>query len=160
VKPFKHHTLKEYLDRLADKAPVPGGGSAAALAGALGAGLMSMVAQYSVGKGATPAIEREIKKTFRETQRIRRRLLELVDLDAKAYLKLRESKNAPPSVRKAAVIRAREVPLEVCRLCYKAVDHAPFLVESGNKYLIADVAVACELLLSAFNGALVLSQYN
>lgn len=139
---------------------MPGGGSAAALAGALGAGLLSMVARYSLGKGAPQAVEKKLKKTVQEMEKLRQRLLELVDLDTQAYLRLRETKNASPSVKKAAVIKAREVPLEVCRLCYKAVDQAPFLVASGNKYLIADVAVACELLLSAFNGALTLSQYN
>jgi methenyltetrahydrofolate cyclohydrolase len=139
---------------------VPGGGSAAAYAGALGVSLLLMVARYSKDKGANKSVEQRIASTVKKGEAIQKRLLELVDLDAKAYLKLTKTKNAPKKIRNKAIRDVREVPLEVCRLCYKAIDLAPVLVKEGNKYLIADVAVACELLLSSFNGALTLAQYN
>lgn len=160
MKQYKNHTLSEYLNCLSRREPVPGGGSAAAYTGALGVGLLLMVARYSRGKGANKSVEARITSTIKKAEAIQKKLLVLVDLDAKAYLKLTKTKQSPKKIRVKAIKAAREVPLKVCRLCYKATDLAPFLVEEGNKYLIADVAVACELLLSSFNGALTLAQYN
>lgn len=160
MKQYKNHTLSEYLNALAERQPVPGGGSASAYAGALGVGLILMVARYSLGKGADRLVEARFKSTIKKAEAIRRRLLVLVDLDAAAYLKVRRTKNAPKNIRTKALKQAREVPLEVCRLCYRAIDLAPTLVEEGNKYLVADVMVACELLMASFNGALTLAQHN
>jgi formiminotetrahydrofolate cyclodeaminase len=105
-------------------------------------------------------VEQRITATIKRAEAIKAKLLELVDLDAQAYLQVTKTKNAPRKARVKALKQAREVPLTVCRLCYKAIGLAPLLVEEGNKYLVADVAVACELLLSSFNGALTLAQYN
>ena len=160
MKQYKNQTLRDYLEALARREPVPGGGSAAAYAGALGAGLIVMVARYSKGKGANRSVEQRIEATIKRAEAIKNKLLDLVDLDAVAYWQVTKTKNAPRKVRIKALKQSREVPLQVCRLCYRAIELTPFLVEEGNKYLVADVAVACELLLSSFNGALTLAQYN
>ena len=60
----------------------------------------------------------------------------------------------------AARRKAAEVPLEVCKLCYKAVRLSPVLVRYGNKHLISDVKVALELLLAAFNAARINVEIN
>ena len=136
LKKFKNHTLKEYLDVLSKKTPVPGGGSAAALVAAAGVALLSMVASYSKGKCRTKAVENKIKKIHQQTEAMRKRLLELVDLDAKAYEKVVKARKKPASARKKALKEAGRVPLEVCRLCYKAVGLASYLAKNGNKNLI------------------------
>lgn len=160
MKLYKNYTLKEYLGVLAQKTPVPGGGSAAALTGALGVALLSMVANYSKGKGKSRLDENRLSQIIDQCEHIRAHLLELVDLDAKAYLKVTKKKFSSAQVRKAALKESHDVPFKVCRLCYKAVAITPFLVEHGNKNLISDVVIAVELLFAAFNSASTLSKYN
>ena len=154
MKKYKNHTLKEYLECLSARTPVPGGGSAAALSAALGASLISMVANYSIGKNSSKAVEQKFQKIVKESQRIRNRLLELVDLDAEVYLKVTATRKSSEKIKNAALLKARQVPLEICRLCYQALTLTPFLVEKGNKYLLSDVEAAVEFLLAGFNGAL------
>ncbi len=150
---LKQLTLKAYLEELSKKTPAPGGGSAAALTAALGAALISMVVNYSLGKGRPPAVERKLRQTLRESERLRRRLLELVDLDAQAYLGLVAARKGTAAQQARARKRAREVPLEICRRCYESVGLTPLLVREGNRYLLSDVRVAVELLLAAFYSA-------
>src|SRR3990167_7227733 len=153
MKPFRNYSLSEYTRVLSLKVPAPGGGSAAAVTAALGAALLSMVANYSFGKTGSRVKERKIKDCLRTSEQLRRRFLALVDLDAKAYLNFVKTRGAAPAKRNAARRKAAEVPMEVCKLCYKAVQLSPKLVLYGNKNLICDVRVALELLVAAFNAA-------
>lgn len=142
------------------KAPIPGGGSAAALSAALGAALISMVVRYSQGKGKTPVVQRKLQATLKTSERLRKRFLRLVDLDAQAYLGVVKTRKATKKRKKAALKHAREVPREVCRLCCEAVELTPFLVKEGSKYLLSDVKVALELLLAAFRSAQINMEVN
>jgi len=151
---YKHQAISTYLNQLASRNPVPGGGSAAALVGALGVALISMVANYSLGKGKSPKAEAEIKSLLQQSEKLRERLLKLVDLDAEAYLKVVRARQAPPKIKQAALKKAREVPLETCRLCYRAIQLAPDLVKNGNPHLLSDVKVAVEMLSAAFSSAM------
>ena len=160
MKPFRNYSLTEYTRVLSLKVPAPGGGSAAALTAALGAALLSMVANYSLGKGAAREVEQKLKNTLKESERLRKRFLQLVDLDAQAYLNVVETRKAAPAKRNAARRKAAQVPLEICKLCYKAVQLSPTLVRYGNRYLISDVKVALELLLAAYNAARVNVEIN
>jgi len=155
VKKLKNHTLKEYLDVLAKKEPIPGGGSVAALAAALAAGLMSMVARYSLGKTPIKRTERKIETVLDRTENLRERLLELVDLDAMAYMKVVRSRGQSPALKKKAKSEARSVPREVSRISYQLLELAPVLASHGNKYLISDVEVAVELLFAAYKSAMI-----
>ena len=74
-----------FLDALASKAPVPGGGGASALAGALGAALCTMVGNYTVGKQKYAAVEEDVKALMARAEDLRARLLGLVDTDAAAF---------------------------------------------------------------------------
>ena len=150
---YKNYTLSEYLGVLSKKTPVPGGGSAAALVGATGAALVSMVANYSKGKSRSKRRENKLCLILKQSEGIRKRLLELVDKDAQAYLGVVQARQASVQKKKKALREAAKVPLEVCRLCYKAVQLTPYLVEHGNPYLISDIEVAAELFLAAFNAA-------
>ena len=160
MKPFRNYSLSEYTRVLSLKVPAPGGGSAAAATAALGAALLSMVANYSLGKGASRADEQKIKVSLKKSEQLRKRFLRLVDLDAQAYLNFVKTRGAAPAKRIAARRKAAEVPLEVCKLCYKAVQLSPALVRCGNKHLIPDVTVALELLLAAFTAARVNVEIN
>ena len=157
---FKNYTLQQYVEQLSKRTPVPGGGSATALAAALGAALISMVAHYSLGKGKPAFIEKRIKKILRESERLRKRFLTLVDLDARAYLAVVKSRKKSSKVKKASLKKAREVPLEVCNRCYEAVELTPFLVHHGNVHLVSDIQVANELLLAAFKSAMINVEIN
>jgi len=158
---FSNKTLTEYLNQLASKESVPGGGSAAGLTAALGAGLISMVANYSIGRKAnTAADNKKFNAILAKSEVYRRRLLELASLDSEAYLQLCQARNLDAKAQKAASKAARAVPMEICQLCYKTLDLAPYLVMKGNPYLLSDVEVAVELLSAGFNGALVMVRVN
>ncbi len=158
---FKNKTLQEYLDQLSRREPIPGGGSAAALTGAMAVGLISMVANYSLGrKSNTKAVEKRLNSILAQSEPIRKRLLELTSLDSEAYLKVTAARSQDKKAQRQAAKSACAVPQEVCNLCYKAVRLTPYLAEKGNPYLLSDVEVALELLLSAFYGARIMVRIN
>ena len=137
---YKDQNLTKYLDDLSAKLPAPGGGSAAALNAALGASLISMVVNFTLGKPKYAAFEAELKDILLKSEKLRKDFLGLVDLDVVAY----QSKD----VRKAL-----DVPLMLARLCAQAAKLCPPLIKKGNIYLISDVGVAAVMLESAFTCA-------
>jgi len=137
---YKDESLKKYLDDLAAKLPAPGGGSAAALSGALGASLLSMVINFTLGKPRYARYESGLRKMLDKTEKLRHEFLRLVDLDVEAY----QSKDLK---------RALNVPFMVCRLAYEAVKICPDLVKKGNVFLASDVACGVDLLEAAFSSA-------
>ena len=153
MKKFKDFTLENYLNVLSKKVPVPGGGSAAALTAALGAALVTMVANYSKGKSKSKVIESKLSNILRQSEQIRKRLTVLIDLDAQAYLSVVKARGKPVKIKKQALKKAASIPREVSRLCYKEMKMTPYLVKHGNQYLISDIIVAADLLLAAFNSA-------
>ena len=157
MKQFKNHTVEEYLNVLAAREPVPGGGSAAALAAAIGAGLISMVTRYSLKKNLPDRFERRMEKTLQQSEILRQRFLDLVDLDAEAYLEVVRTRKGPEAEKKVALKKASSVPREICKLCSRAIDLTPFLVLKGNKWLLSDVEVALELLTDAYKSAMTMS---
>jgi len=134
---YKDETLKKYLDDLAAKLPAPGGGSAAALTAAMGASLISMVVNFTIGKPKYANFEEELKTILEKSEKLREEFLRLVDLDVVAY----ESKN---------IRDVLDVPFMVCRLCFEGIKLCPLLITKGNINLISDVGVAAVLLESAF----------
>ncbi len=144
---YKDTSLKQYLDDLAAKLPAPGGGSAAALTAALGASLLSMVVNFTLGKPKYAKHENELKKILEKSEKLRKEFLNLVDLDVKAY----QSKN---------IRSALNVPFVLCRLCFEGIRLCIPLVKKGNINLISDVAVAAILLEGAFACAYVNVEIN
>ncbi|MFH1414149.1 MAG: cyclodeaminase/cyclohydrolase family protein [Candidatus Omnitrophota bacterium] len=137
---YRDAILKKYLDDLAAKLPAPGGGSAAALNAGLGASLISMVVNFTLGKAKYAEYQAQLEEILERSENLRNEFLNLVDLDVTAY----KSKD---------IKEALDVPLKVCRLCFQGAGLCPALVEKGNLNLISDVAVAAILFESAFTSA-------
>jgi formiminotetrahydrofolate cyclodeaminase len=137
---YKDESLTQYLQDLAKKIPAPGGGSASAMAAALGASLLSMVINFTLGKPKYSVFEEELAAALQDTERMRLEFLRLVDEDVAAY----SSKDLE---------RSLEIPLLICRLCNEAALLCPALCKKGNVNLISDVAVAIDLIEAAFQGA-------
>ena len=150
---YSTHSLKTYLDDLAARKPAPGGGSAAALAGALGCALLSMACNYTLGKDKYKSVEKQIKGILGEVESMRERFLALVDLDVEAYYKVFNSRKGDPSIYQANLKNATLVPLEICALAVKGYKFCVPLSRIANRYLISDVYVAKELLKSCLKSA-------
>ena len=160
VKKLVSHTLKEYVDQLARKTPAPGGGSAVALNAALGVALLEMVTQYSVAKARTKRLETRFKTNLTKCKALRQRLLELVDLDAKAYEGFVKARKKGKAEQRKAAKAAAAVPKEICQKCYQAMQLTSLLAEEGNQNLISDLEIAIDMLVGSFNGALLLQEMN
>jgi len=153
---YKNYTLHRYLQAVSEKKPTPGGGSVAALTGALGVSLIMMVANYSKGKNGSKGADRKIESIFLRAEKIKKSLLECVDLDAEAYMKVVNASKKSQKEKKKALSAAKKIPKKVCVLCHRAVSITPFLVEKGNIHLLSDIEVALEMLLASYHSALAL----
>ncbi len=130
---YRDKTLKRYLDDLAAKRAVPGGGSAAALSAGLGVSLMGMVIRFTLGKPAYAPFQSFLIRTLALSERLRRECLRLVDQDIAAY-------------KSGSAARSLAVPLKLGQLCLKGLQACPLLAVRSNPHLASDVAVAATLL--------------
>ncbi len=160
MRKFKNFTLKEFLDALSQKVPVPGGGSVAALCAANAAALLSMVANYSLGRQKSKGAEARLVKALAKSEALRDRFLDLVDLDAEAYMKVVNARLGTAHQKTAAKKQAASVPKEVAKLCRQAIELTPVLVKDGNPSLLSDVEVAVELLFAAYKSAMINVRVN
>jgi formiminotetrahydrofolate cyclodeaminase len=148
--------IKKYLDDLAAKKPVPGGGSAAALSAAIGAGLISMVANFTAGNPAYKASREKIADILVRVGGYRLELESLVDEDIDAYGKLSEALKVSGRDNgkiEALYKEALKPPLETCKIASECLRLCKVIAECGNKNLITDVAIAAILLEGAFFSA-------
>ncbi|HKP88821.1 MAG TPA: cyclodeaminase/cyclohydrolase family protein [Thermoleophilaceae bacterium] len=152
-------SVREFGERLASASPTPGGGSAAALGGALGAGLVSMVCNFTVGREKYADVEDEMQAVLRRSEELRLQLEQAVEDDVAAYggyseaSKLPRSTDEESAARDAALDAAlREstlVPLGVAERCAELLELALRAAELGNRFLISDAAVGAELAAAA-----------
>ena len=148
--------IKEYLDDLGAKKPAPGGGSAAALGASIGASLMEMVANYTIGNAKYKKNEADIADILVKTEKFKDELQNLIDADAIAYNRLAEGikefkKDASELDR--LYKDALTIPFDVCRITSECLKLCEALAEYGNKNLITDVAIAAIMLEGAFFSA-------
>src|SRR5580658_208874 len=125
------HSIDEFLERLAGPDATPGGGSAAAIMGAMGAALVSMVCNVSIGKKGYESAEPEFRAVLAKSEQLRRRLTAMVADDVAAFDGLMAAYKLPKSTeeeksRRAQTIqsslqRATRVPLECARACFEVV---------------------------------------
>ncbi|MFQ5681477.1 MAG: cyclodeaminase/cyclohydrolase family protein [Candidatus Omnitrophota bacterium] len=148
---YAHRSIKGYLGHLAARTPAPGGGSAAALSGALGCALLSMAANWTLGKEKYKHCQKEIKQSLARSERLRRRFTELVDLDAKYYLAFSRARDK--TKKQKAKQQSQKVVKEIARLSRQAMPLCQLLAEKGNACLLNDVLAAAELMRAAFESA-------
>lgn len=151
---LKDCSVSRYLELLSQRTPTPGGGSAAALVGALGAALLAMVTSYSIGRDSSRGTDQKLQTILKESKKFKAKFCKLIDLDAQAYLKVVKTRKGSKKAKQKALQEARAIPAEVAKLCSQALDLAPFLVKYGNKYLVSDVVVAAEFFCAAFRSAI------
>lgn len=149
--PFRDQSLTGFLEAMAAKTSTPGGGSASALAAAMGAGLVAMVIQFSLKK-AVPQEVPDLENRLAELTRLRLRLLDLVDEDSSAYEQMRAAYKSQQGVQ-AAVQRASAVPLETAHCAFQVLEQAEHIAAIGNPNLVSDVGVGASLAFAAVQGA-------
>ncbi|MFL5561234.1 MAG: glutamate formimidoyltransferase [Gemmatimonadaceae bacterium] len=156
-------SLSGFVAAVASPSPVPGGGSVAAHAGALGAALAQMVAGLTVGKKKYAAVEAEMKEAALAGAALVNELSALVARDASAYAavadahKMPKEPEAAASARQEAItaslLRAAEVPLETARACARVAQLAATVAERGNTNAASDAGVAALLAEAGCKGA-------
>src|SRR6266540_1385657 len=153
-------TLDGWIDELGGGSPTPGGGSAAALAGTLGAALVAMVARLTIGKKAYAAVEGRAREILAEAERLRTELRRLVDEDAAAYGGVSRAYKIPkddPTRTRAvddALLAAARTPAEIVKRARRVHQLAAEIGAIGNKNATSDARVAALLAGTAMDGAL------
>jgi formiminotetrahydrofolate cyclodeaminase len=160
---YRAMTLADLLDAFASNEPVPGGGSAAALAGAVGTSLLIMVAGLPTTRTGTPEEAADLAEASARLRPLRDALTSLVQEDSDAYaavvaaMKLPKASDADKRARRAAIEsamqRATETPVETMRCCQQALRGAIVVAANGNRNAGSDTAAGVELLLAGLRSA-------
>jgi methenyltetrahydrofolate cyclohydrolase len=156
--------ITEFIDQVGGDTAVPGGGSVAALSGALAAGLARMVANLTVGREKYAVVEPEMKAIVKEAAELQEQLTADIDRDSAAYtgvmdgFKMAKSTDAEKTARARAIQEAMKhaaaVPLEVARHAFRVLELAELVVQRGNKNAVTDGAVGAMLARTAVLAAL------
>lgn len=155
--------LLNLIEAFRSPSPTPGGGSAAALAGAVGAALLAMAASLPKHRAVSEEDVARLQDAGRRTTEIASRLAALVDEDARAYdgviaaYRLPKGSDDERAARHAriqeALVGAASVPLEMMRQCAGALQLATIVRTLANVHAATDVGVGVELLGAAVRGA-------
>jgi len=154
----------DFIDEVSRDTPAPGGGSIAALAGALGAALASMVANLSIGKGEFDARYSDLCDLAEQAQAAKDELVRAIDADTEAFNEviaaLRMSKDTPEQLAtRAAAIRngyksAARVPLRTAQLCREVLDLCQAAAQVGNQAVMSDAGVGALMAYAGVQGAI------
>ena len=156
-------TVAELMAALASPDPTPGGGTAAAVAGAMGASLLVMVAGLAKSKSNTDDEKAALATARAALEPIAAQLMQLADADSDAFnavmaaYRLPKATDADKAARtgaiQAALYGATTVPLDTLRACAGAIAHGRAVADYGNRSAASDVGVAIGLLKAAADGA-------
>jgi methenyltetrahydrofolate cyclohydrolase len=152
--------LGAFLDDLASERSTPGGGGAAAISGAMGAALVSMVCNLTIGKPKYAEVEAELKETLATSEKLRAELTRAISDDVQAFDAVMaayglpkgetdEDKAARTAKIQTALKGATDAPLECARLCAQVVTLSAVTAEKGNLNVVSDAGVAVQ---SAYAG--------
>ena len=145
------NSCEDFSASLASKAPVPGGGGAAALVGALGAALCSMAGNLTSGKKKYADVEEDIQRMIAEAEKLRQHFLELIDMDAAAFEPLSKAYSLPKDtenyseIMRKATLDAAAAPLEIMRCSCKAVELLEEMAEKCSILLVSDAGCGAAL---------------
>jgi formiminotetrahydrofolate cyclodeaminase len=144
--------LRHFMDKLASKSPEPGGGSVAALTGSLGAALVSMVANLTLGKEKYKDVQPEIEALLKESEKLRGEMQDLIQKDTEAYgalsevYKMPKNTDAEKAARTAkmqeALKKACHVPFEIGLKSLEVAKLAERAADIGNVAAVSDAGVA------------------
>jgi len=144
-------SIESFLTELASSAPAPGGGSVAALSGALGAALISMVSNLTVGKEKYASVQEDISSLLDKSERLRISLIGLLEQDVEAYTRLSQTMKMPRNTEEQKNVRAvamqkalkdaADVPMRIAETCVAVMDLCHPAAEKGNINAVSDVGV-------------------
>jgi len=162
--------ISNFIDELASNSPTPGGGSVAALAGALGVALVSMVGNLTIGKKKYEDVEEDIKRVISSSEKLRYELSQLTEEDVKAFnnfmatYKLPKETEDEKKVRvekiQESLIEAAKVPLKVAYKCLDIFSLSKEVAEKGNINVVSDAGVAVLMADAALESALINVKIN
>ena len=148
---FKDTAVEPFLEALASRDATPGGGSAAAIIGAMGASLVSMVCNLTIGKKKYAEVEDEMKDILAKADSLRVKLIGMIEDDAKAFdavmgaygmaKETDQQKAARNQAIQAALKLATDVPLACARAAREVIDLAAIAADKGNRNVISDAGV-------------------
>lgn len=155
--------IRQFLDALASDAPTPGGGGAAALCGALGAALVAMTANLTIGRKQYAPVEDEMRTLVARSDQLRAQLTSLIDEDAAAFDRVSAAyklpratdgeKQARSDAIQAALKAASDPPLRLVEAARAVLELSVPAAERGNANLVSDAGVAAHLAFAAMQGA-------
>lgn len=157
--PLFDDSLELFTEKLASKAPYPGGGGAAAATGALATSLCAMVGNLTVGKPKYAAVEDEAAQLTAKAQELRDELLRLIDADAACFEPLAKAYGIPKgdptrdAVMERALAGACTAPLQIMRSIGRVVDLLEKMAHIGSRMAISDVAAGATLAKAGLQGA-------
>ncbi len=164
------NSVSDFLDKAASRSPAPGGGSAAALSGAMGAAMAAMAANFTAGRKGYEHAADEIDSLLKVLEPAVKKLAFLAQEDISAYEKVSAAYKLPSGSEqlkktrkdliRAALLQAMQIPLETSRQCLNLMKTLPRLAETANKNLISDVGVAAYLLDGALRSAVLNVEVN
>ena len=158
AKDFTQNSCREFVEVLASNAPVPGGGGAAALVGAIGTALGNMVGSLTVGKKKYADVEDEIIALKHKCDSLQKDLLDQVPADAEGFEPLAKAYGIPKDdpnrdkVLEEATIVACAVPMKIMELCCAAIDAIAVFAAKGSRLAVSDAgcgAVCCKAALQS-----------
>lgn len=149
---IKDQSVADFLDNLASSASTPGGGSAAAIMGAMSAALTSMVCNLTVGKKNYTEVEDDMKAAVKKTEQLRAELIDMIKADVDAFNKVMAAYGLPKDTDEQKAERAdaiqqglkeaTDVPLACASLCRDVIDISEEVARKGNKNVISDSGVS------------------
>lgn len=158
---LRHQSVQQFLDQLASPTPTPGGGSVAALSGALAAGLITMVCDLTIGRPRYADFDAECQQIRQQSEQIRTELTRLMQADIDAYTLVAAAYKRPKDdpARAQAIIDASviatDTPLHIAEQAAALVPLALPVAQKGNKSAVGDVIASAHLAQATVHAALI-----
>ena len=161
--PYVNEAINKFTSDLSAKLPAPGGGSAAALVGAVASSLNCMVGNFTVGNEKFAGVEAEVKALLKASEDARDELLKLVEEDIVAYGNYSKASKMPKTTEvekgarakalEEALLGAAKVPYNIMVSCHKVLRVCEPMAAKGNRNLLSDVGVAAYFANAALKSA-------
>jgi len=160
---LKDTSIELFLDDLASRNPTPSGGSAAAVMGAMGAALVSMVCNLTIGRTQYRDFEEELKSVLTKAEGLRRDLIKMIEEDMQAFDGVMRAYRMPRLTKDETATRAQViqtalktatlVPMRCCRACGEVIILGRVVGDKGNRNVVSDAGVATVAAYAALRSA-------